>query len=174
MHLRAQVTANITLPSRLQQRLSNPMNTSSATPSPIWRRIAALVYDTLILLAISFMYGATLTAIAVKSGHEPEGYQPMFSSPLFLLGWLFCLISFYCWFWHKSGQTLGMRTWRIKLVQNTVGASPPTWKQCILRSIISPMVILCLGIGYWYQWLNKDQLSLHDKLTGTRVIVIKK
>lgn len=150
------------------------MTAAPLMPSPVWRRIAALVYDTLILLALSFLYGATITTIAVQQGSTPQEYQPMFQTPLFLMGWVLCLLSFYCWFWHKSGQTLGMRTWRLKLIQDKKSAQTPTWGQCLLRSLISPPAILLFGLGYWYSLINKDKNSLQDKLTKTRVIIIKK
>lgn len=139
--------------------------------APVWRRLAALVYDSFILLAISFIYGAAITAISAAN-HQPEtDYQPMFNGVLFPLGWCAALVLFYCWFWSKSGQTLGMKTWKIKLVQKQ-NALNPKWSQCLLRCLLTPPLVLGFGVGYWYAYSNQARESLQDRLTKTRVIFI--
>lgn len=142
--------------------------------APIWRRLAALVYDLFILLAISFAYGAAATAIAVGvTGGQHENYQPMFDSVLFLMGWIACLCGFYCWFWHKSGQTIGMKTWKIQLVSNATAplqSGGVTWYQCILRCVIAPPSILLCGLGFWFALLDPQRRTLHDRLSQTAVV----
>ena len=91
------------------------------TIAPLWRRFAAMFYDSLILLAISMAYGAVVTALgAILLPPAEQDYQPMFEAgtlkELVTLGWLCTLVLFFSFFWHKSGQTVGMKAWRIQIV----------------------------------------------------------
>lgn len=140
----------------------------------IWRRLAALGYDTLILLAISFLYGAVATGIGVLLGWHDADYQPMFRHWLFTLGWALSLAAFYIWFWHKSGQTIGMRAWRLKLVERSHPLRTPPWHLCGMRALISPPIIILGGIAYWYKFINARGDCLHDKLSHTQVIELPK
>lgn len=147
------------------------MNTTPPTVAPLWRRFAAMGYDALLLLALSFGYGALMTFIAAKTGEKHEAWQPMFNGPLFFLSWLLLLIFFYVWFWRKSGQTLGMRTWRIQVV--TRGQhTPPGWKQSLYRAITGAFSFCCLGVGYWFALFHPRRACLHDLISGTQVIVL--
>jgi len=137
----------------------------------VWRRLAALVYDSFIIIAISFLYGAIMTAIAVNSGSSNEEFRPMFEGPLFPLGWVLIVLIFYCYFWKRFGQTLGMKTWNIKLVNSSFQS--PSWNQCLLRAAVAAPCVLVLGIGYWWSFFLENNDCLHDKLSDTRVIKFK-
>lgn len=149
------------------------MNTHPS--APLWRRLAALLYDLLILTALSFAYSALATAIAVLfTAIEAENYLPMFQGIAFPLGWAATLILFYCWFWHGSGQTIGMKTWKIRLTNardsdSSVQKGVP-WHQCLLRSVIAAPCVLLAGIGYWYALIDPRKRCLHDRLSGTHVV----
>ena len=73
-----------------------------------------MVYDSLLIFAVLFF----ATAIALLFNHG----EAIVSSTWFSLYLLFMLYSYYAWFWQKSGQTLGMRVWKIRLVR--VGRKP--------------------------------------------------
>lgn len=150
--------------------------TDALTSAPLWRRLAALLYDVFILVALSFGYGALATLAAVLLGTtEPGDYSPMFDGLLFPLGWIATITLFYCWFWHRSGQTLGMKTWKIRL---TVDRSIPghisrvPWHLCLLRCLVAPFLVLGLGIGYWYALVDPQGRSLQDKLSGTKTVSV--
>lgn len=130
-------------------------------------------YDALLLLALSFGYGALMTMIVAKTDDGHDAWQPMLNGPLFFLGWLLLLMLFYVWFWHKSGQTLGMRTWRIQVV-NPQQHSPPGWRQSIYRSIAGIFSFFCFGAGYWFALFHPRRACLHDLLSGTQVVVLPK
>ena len=142
--------------------------------APIWRRLAALLYDSFILVALSFLYGAIVTAIAVNFGLDTQEYQPMFKDVFFPLGWAFTLIAFYCFFWHRSGQTLGMKTWHLYLVQDKTPDRPPTWRQCFIRAVIAAPSVLILGIGFIGAYFHPQRKSIQDIVSGTRVLIIPK
>jgi len=88
------------------------------------------------------------------------------NNPLFSLYLLLVLFSFYAWFWHKSGQTLGMRAWKIRIVSEFGGN--PSWGVAYLRLCFALLSLACLGLGYW--WRLFRPYTWHDKLSQTRII----
>ena len=65
-----------------------------------------------------------------------------------LIGWMLTLAAFFCYFWRRSGQTLGMRAWRMKLVD--LEYNTPRLKQCFLRCLIAPFSLLLGGVGFFF------------------------
>ncbi len=154
-------------------------NAQQQNSAPLWRRLAALVYDSLILLAISMAYGALVTLTGALGGQTQEAkYQPMFhaggSAELVLIGWILCLVFFYVGFWQRSGQTLGMRAWRLKLVDAHDNNAKISMSRCLQRAAWGAPSVIFFGLGYWYRFISPTRQCLHDKLTRTQVIVIPK
>lgn len=155
--------------------VSDPSASVYWPTAPLWRRFAALVYDGFILLAISLAYGAAVTAIAAATmGVRSDNYQPMFNHWLFTLGWVICLQGFYYVFWRKSGQTIGMRTWRIRLSDANNPNLLAGRTQCLLRLFLTPLLVLSGGAGYWYHFFDPRGDCLQDKLSRTQVLVVPK
>jgi uncharacterized RDD family membrane protein YckC len=74
---------------------------------------------------------------------------------------------FYTYFWIKNdGQTLGMQSWKIKLISEEI----LTVRICLLRCAFSTFSFLFFGIGYAYILFNKDNRSLADMATKTRIV----
>jgi uncharacterized RDD family membrane protein YckC len=145
-----------------------------SSPS-LLRRFAAMVYDTLLLMAISIAYGAVAVAINVTIQGAPEMGQKMQwgqARELVFLGWLACMIFFFCYFWHKSGQTLGMKTWHMKVL-NEENHQHPSYQQSLLRCCLAIVSFLLFGFGYFYMYLNTERKTLHDKLSKTRLVLTK-
>jgi uncharacterized RDD family membrane protein YckC len=152
-----------------------PDSSSTDRPTaPLWRRLAALLYDGFILLALSFAYGAVATAIAAAIGLQSQDYRPMFHHWLFSLGWVVTLQGFYYGFWRKSGQTIGMRTWRIRLTDGANAAVLAGRGQCLVRLLLAPPLVLLGGLGYWYSLFDPRGDCLQDKLSRTRVVLMPK
>mgnify|MGYP001338692461 CR=1 FL=1 len=139
------------------------------------RRLASLVYDSFLLFSIAIVYSAVfLVDLASDSRPLIEGlilgfddassYEPIF------IGLYATLSSYYCICWTKKGQTLGMKSWRIKL-QNTDGTAP-TFRQCILRCLIAPFSLIFGGIGFIWCILPPNYSCLHDLATATEVVII--
>ena len=159
----------------------------SQTPSPIsfsqlpfagvGRRLAALVYDSLIIAGLLMVYGffALLISSAVvglECNAEHLDYNPCMSGPLLQLGMLVVIAGYFIWSWRAAGQTIGMRAWRLLL------ASPEgvqlTWRQCALRTVTAPLSLACLGLGYFWAWTRADKASWHDLASGSQVRVLPK
>lgn len=79
---------------------------------------------------------------------------------------------FYLWFWVRSGQTLGMMSWRIKLVDQDYGLVSPA--RGLLRFVLAWPSFLFLGLGYLWLFVDRDGDALHDRLSGTRVVLVPK
>ncbi len=104
----------------------------------LFRRLAAMSYDGLLLIAVLFV--ATGAATAVTRGESISAGNPLFTTYLFLV----CFV-FFAWFWTHGGQTLGMRAWKIRL-QRFDGSSITLW-QSLLRFITGIPPWLCILIG---------------------------
>jgi uncharacterized RDD family membrane protein YckC len=91
---------------------------------------------------------------------------------LSLIGWVASLVGYYFICWRKQGQTLGMKAWRLKL-QNIDG-TPASPKQCIKRSIFACFSLGLFGVGYLICLIPSRKTCLHDSLSDTQVVVLKK
>jgi|SRR5690554_857419 len=146
-----------------------------APTAGVLRRFAGLTYDALLLLAISIGYGALATWVNVLlQGQPPEGEKVQWGhwGLLMFLGWMIVLVIFFCYFWRRSGQTLGMRAWRMKLVSQDL--TTPSLKQCLIRCLVAPFSLLFLGLGYFWRWFDPQKLTLHDRLSKTQVVLLPK
>jgi len=79
-----------------------------------WRRVIALIYDTLIVISILFLGGlmGVLLATAVWGKQAMED-GILFENNLFRLFLLSLWFGYYALSWMKGGQTLGMKPWRM-------------------------------------------------------------
>ena len=84
------------------------MPTASNTTASLWRRLAAILYDAFLVVALWFVT-TTLIVAFLNDGEIIAG--PFFQLFLYLEAG-----AFYAYFWHIKGQTLGMQVWKIKLV----------------------------------------------------------
>lgn len=136
------------------------------------KRLMSTLYDSLVLLAVSFVYFLCLTLVSFYMfGDNTPDYQPSVGGIGVQLGWAFCLITFYCFFWLKVGQTVAMKAWKIKLVSDQGELTLP---QCVLRCALGFASLLCFGLGYVWILFDRDNLALHDRLSRTRVVVLPK
>jgi uncharacterized RDD family membrane protein YckC len=140
------------------------------------RRLAAMVYDSLLLMAVSILYGALAVGLNLLiNGAPATGERVSWGhwGILVFIGWILTLCLFFCYFWCKSGQTLGMKTWRIKMFDSQ-SMDLPSLKQAVIRCVLAPMSMLLLGAGYWLIYINPERQTLHDKLSKTRVLLLAK
>ena len=139
------------------------------------RRIVAIIYDLFPLFGI-FMGVAMLIVMPTKI--FLYGFDENWSSfnlPLQIIltaTMIYALSSYFLYCWRKQGQTLGMKAWRIKLIQKNGQLADKD--QCIKRLFFSLGSFLCFGIGYWSYFFSKDKNCLHDVLSETRVILLPK
>lgn len=144
----------------------------------VGRRLAALVYDAFLLFGLLVVPLLIATAM-LHGGPKPLANEsvahdlPSIAPKLFLQAyWIIVVASFYCYFWRKNGQTLGMQAWRLRVDANTGGR--PTWKQCGLRLVSGAASLLLAGLGFWWIWLDPQRRSWHDRASNTHVVVLPK
>ena len=149
---------------------SNPYPTAS-----LLRRIAAFVYDAFLLFAITLAYGLLLTVIKVifNGTQQLEEIQPgLLLQCLIIAGWLATLTGYYFISWRKQGQTLGMKSWRLKLQQADGSLATP--EQCVKRSVLATLSLAAAGIGYLWCLVPPAKACLHDIYSATEVVVLPK
>lgn len=143
--------------------------TTNQQGAPLFARLFAILYDGFLIVAISMLYGGLVTWLsALFYGVNTQDYSQTVGGPLFQFGWVFTLLVFYCYFWIRAGQTVGMKAWRLKVISTT--NHPLTVFQCIIRFFSGIVFFAAAGIGLWWVLLDKNNDSLHDRASKTRLI----
>ncbi len=124
----------------------------------LFRRLAIIVYDSLLLLALLFL--ATAIMLPFNNGEAYASGQYLF--PIYLLMVSFI---FYGWFWTHGGQTLGMKAWKIKI--QTINKQPITWKHAFKRFLMAIFSWLFFGLGFVWQLIDKQSYTWHDHFSKT-------
>lgn len=130
--------------------------------SGLLRRLAAMLYDTLLVLALMFM--ATIPFIALRSGEPVETGDNL----LYKLVLVAVLFGFFVGFWSRSGRTLGMQSWGLQL--ETRDGRIPSAATASLRFFAAIVSLIPLGLGFLWQLIDKDRLTWHDRLSKTRLV----
>ncbi len=136
-------------------------NAIALTPAPLLSRFAAMVYELLLVTAVVFV--ASFIIMPVIGDMHTPWQRHLFQ--IYILGVLFAYFSA---FWLRSGQTLAMKTWRIRLVQQN--GDTLTFKQAMLRFVLALLGLMLAGIGFWWAFFDRDKQFFHDRLAGTRLI----
>ncbi len=158
-----------------------------AAPHPtaaLRRRLACFVYEGVLLFGV-LMFAGLVYGIVTDQRHALSGARG--------LQWLLFVVlaGYFVVFWSRSGQTLAMQTWRIRLV--TVGGDAVSRPRALARYLLAWMwflpalltlhftglkgslpafAVLAAGVlGYaGLSRLHSDRQYWHDALCGTRLI----
>lgn len=134
----------------------------SYTPG-IGRRIASMAYDALLLVGVLF-FGFLVPNVVLGMAVEillPSGFLAVHALAL--------VAAYFLWFWSHRRQTLAMRTWKIALV--SADGRPAAIDQMLLRFMLAWPSILLLGAGILWALVDRDHQFLHDRLSGTRLVL---
>lgn len=125
----------------------------------VFRRLASALYDSLLVLAVLFVASFVFIRLLGDATHAPLRlfYQ------LYLLA--VCAM-YFVGFWLRGGQTLAMQTWRFRLVART--GQPLSLVQALLRFFLAPLGLLL----FWWAWVDREKCFLHDRISGTRVVMV--
>lgn len=129
-------------------------------PAALWRRLAALFYDGLLILGLWFL--TTGLSLAINRGEAVESGNYALTGALITVTFLF-----YGWFWTHGGQTLGMRAWKIKVRRED--GDTMTWSNAAMRFIAASCSWGSLGLGYLWVLIDPAQRTWHDMLSKTCV-----
>lgn len=138
----------------------SPMESAS-----VWRRLAAGFYDLLLLAAVWML--VTLIVIVLRGGEAISPGALPYQLLLFIIAAAFHISS-----WLRGGQTLGMRAWRIRVEKRSGGAID--LRTGLLRFAAGMLTVLSCGAGLLWLWVDRDRLTWHDRLAGTRVVLLPK
>jgi uncharacterized RDD family membrane protein YckC len=125
------------------------------------RRLACLVYESLLLFAVGF--AATWLFYFASGGGGADGR----ARTLLQVFVLTVFAGYFLWCWLRGGQTLAMKAWRIRLVSAHGARVAP--RTALLRFALA-CALVPLGIGLIWALLDRDRQFLHDRLAGTRLV----
>lgn len=151
------------------------------------RRMAAFVYEGVLLFGVVMMAGYLFSSLT-QQRHALQGMHGLQAFVFLVLG------IYFVWFWSKSGQTVAMKTWHVRLV--ACSGQPVTQTRALVRYVLSwvwflPALGLAeatggrTGMAVW-GWMSggvlliataarfsPDRQFLHDLICGTRIIDAK-
>lgn len=142
--------------SKNAKNLSKPSVDKPSAPGFLCR-LACVVYDLLLLIALLFL--ATALLLPFNAGKAFTHEQIFYPIYLILVSFLF-----YGWFWTHGGQTLGLRTWKVKVL--TTDRQPINWMQALVRFVTA---FASCGLGLLWILVDKKRRSWHDYLSKTAV-----
>ena len=125
------------------------------------RRIGAMLYDGLLILAVLFV--STLPFIAARDGDPVESGEPLYRLILAAVIYLF-----FVGFWARSGRTLGMQSWRLQLQMMDGGKAGI--KVASVRFFAALLSWAPAGLGFIWSLWDKDNLTWHDRISKTRIV----
>ena len=162
-----------------------------ATPT-LRRRLACMLYECVLL------FGVLMASTALYVLARPALRGLGLDHPATPQVWSFLVLgAYFTWFWQRSGQTLAMQTWRIRV--EAADGKPPRWPQAALRFLLAwlwlppaaavghllglakegsmgPFFgVLGLGLLAWVllAWLDPHRQFLHDRLARTRLVDLR-
>ena len=143
-----------------------------------FRRLASYIYDLLVAIAVYMVAGAigflifavfAYYGLVDMNGHQHliEAQQSSVVYSSLIYSWSLAWVAyFFVFFWCKSGQTLGMKAWKLR-VQNLDGSLISK------KTAIKRLLPTLLGLGNLWLLINvKNKQSLQDQLTDTEVVVL--
>lgn len=166
----------------------------NALPSPqFWRRVSCILYEQLVLLGvIAFTFLVPNLGLGILFGISLPSWLTFL--------YLFAVLGFYfVWYWTKSGQTLAMQTWRVRIIDRNghhLSKRQAFWRYvygslwlipCVLLQwafhlekwqIIEMLFTVALFIWPLSTYLDRQsplcRQSLPDRLAGTRLVELPK
>lgn len=125
------------------------------------RRLASAVYEALLLLALVFI--ATFPFLAFL-GDSTQGWKRHLLQAWVVVVWG----AYFAWFWTRGGQTLPMKTWRIRVVR--FDGAPVGVGRAVHRYVLAFLGLAAAGLGFAWALVDRDRQFLHDRLAGTALV----
>jgi uncharacterized RDD family membrane protein YckC len=138
----------------------------SGSSAGFGRRVAALVYDAFLLAALLMVF--TGGALFFTHGAAIVPATAGDWTYLYRAGLVLVITGYYLVNWLRSGQTLGMRAWRLRAVSDS--GRPMALKAAALRAVFGALAWAPAALGVLWLYWDPDHLALHDRLSKTRVV----
>ena len=126
----------------------------------IWRRSASILYDSLLVLAILIIMSLPFFSFNLEENLSLKIIVQIY----------YYLITqyFFVWFWVNNEGTLGMKTWKIKIVSED--GNKISYIEAIIRFNAAIFSFIFFGLGFLMCFLRKDKKCLHDFISKTVLI----
>jgi uncharacterized RDD family membrane protein YckC len=134
----------------------------AARAASLPRRAGAMLYDTILLIALLML--ATIPFVALRGGEmvEPSHnkvYQLVLAAVIF---------TYFVAYWSWKGRTLGMQSWGLQL--QTRDGRVPGVAAASLRFFAALLSLAVLGLGFFWQLWGREHLTWHDRWSNTRLM----
>ena len=127
------------------------------------RRVLSLLYEALLATAL-------VLAMSVPFAVLTQGWDSALKRPLNQLYLALALGIYFVWQWTRGGQTLAMKTWRLRLVTRDGG--PLSAGRAARRYAFALAGTALAGFGFIWALFDPERQFLHDRLAGTKIIVV--
>ncbi len=124
----------------------------------IGRRLLSMLYEGLVVFSV-LLIGFLLPQIVLS------GFGMNLTGKLLWLHVVILLMLYFLWCWLNGGQTLPMKTWKLRITSQD--GSPLRPAQGLLRYLAAWPSILLFGAGLFWAIFDKDKQFLHDRIAGT-------
>ncbi len=108
---------------------------------------------------------ASVGDAAVRASEHGAVAGPLLQIPLAC-----AVVLFFGWFWTRSGQTLGMQAWRLRI--ETLEGDRIGTSQVLLRIGGAAISLACFGLGYLWILFDPAKRAWHDRISRSRVVVL--
>ena len=149
------------------------------------RRMASFLYEGVLLFGVVFVAGIAYSVVS-QQRHALQGRHGLIAALFVVLG------VYFVWYWSRTGQTLAMQTWHVRLVG--LDGQPVSRVRALARYLASWVWFLpSLATAYAAGWhgsawalfgcvlggvlayallsfLHPQRQFLHDVLCGTRLV----
>jgi len=142
----------------------------SGTSAGFGRRIAALLYDAVLLAALLVVFTSGAVFLNHRSAVAPETAGAWVY--LYRAGLIGVVAGYYLLNWTRSGQTLGMRAWHLRAV--TAAGTPLTLRDAAARFLFGALAWAPAGLGVLWLYFDPEHLAIHDRLSRTRVVHLER
>jgi len=134
-----------------------------APSASLARRALALAYEALLLAAL--LLAAALPFVLMT--HTADAIAARLLFQLYLIA---VAAAYFVWQWRRGGQTLAMKTWRLRVV--TRAGTPLSLRHAVSRFVFALAGCALAGAGFLWALVDREGLFLHDRLAGTRIIFV--
>ncbi len=149
------------------------------TYAGFWIRVAARLIDGLILgVPFSILFGLFAAVAGVfasnanSSNQNAQGAAAVVFGGAFLLLYLFAVavsVGYWIYFWGTTGETLGMRLLRLRIVDANTGG-PIGYGRAVIRLLMTIVNTWACYIGWIWVAFDPRKQGWHDKVANTVVI----
>jgi len=149
---------------KLSPRSTKEAPTQKGKQASPLKRLAALFYDSCILVALAFI--TTGIVLLCRDNQSIPSHTLWYQLLLLSIG-----LSYWLTAMRWGGQTIGMRAWQLKVIQSQ--GQPMNWASVFKRLCYLLISLLSFGIGYLWMFFDKQRHTWYERQSNTKMISTK-